>query len=174
MNKLMIFERFMTSSTKEKRQREWIKKQRREQLVGTAIVEREIYLKEEIEALEKQQKVEDLSTEDRKRLEKYTKELKGLDLEWWIHVKDEAKNWHNAPKGPIVRQFKVLTDLQPETLVSNCKLKGGCCNYDCGCCQTPRETSRGSLSDHCSVLYCRCCIRRRGCEEVPSNLIDTY
>jgi hypothetical protein len=174
LNELFSFEDFFISSSKKEIQRKWTKRQDLEQRVGTIICEREIYLKEEIESFEKKLKIQSLSPVDMRNLRDFRKELRDLDLEWWLHTRDNVRGLTEEPKGSIVLRYKLFKDAQSELLVLECQLRGGCCAYSCGCCHTPRECSRGPLLGHCSLDYCGCCTRRRGYEEIPDPRLNTF
>lgn len=42
-----------------------------------------------------------------------------------------------------------------------CMANGGCCEFDCGCCRRPLDTTRDTRTGHCT-MECGCCIRQRG------------
>lgn len=171
---LMDFERWLESSSKYQAQRQWILRQYVEQLTGVGICEREIYLTEEINSLEKEMKTGRLPKTEEQRLEAYKQELKGLDMEWWLHKRAISHNMAHRPKGSRVRRFLHTHELLPEENRKGCRARGGCCNYDCGCCETPRVCSKETLLTHCTAQFCGCCIRRRGSEKIPEVRPGTY
>lgn len=174
LNTLMDFERWLTSPDKSETQRQWIIRHHEELFTGVGICEREIYLREEIGALEKEMKIAGLSETEIQRLEAHKQELNGLDLEWWLHKKAMSNSLVIQPKGSRARRFLHFQDLQPEKARQWCQIRGGCCNFDCGCCETPRVCSRGTLLTHCTGQFCGCCIRRRGTEKIPEVRPTTY
>lgn len=174
LNMLMDFEKWLASSSKKERQFQWILRHHAERLTGVGICEREIYLKEEISSLEKKAKIGSLSETEAQRLEAYEEELKGLDMEWWLHKRAMNDNLDHRPKGSSARRFIHSQELRPEAQRRMCRTRGGCCNYDCGCCETLRVCSRGTLLGHCTGQFCGCCIRRRGSEKIPEVRPATY
>jgi hypothetical protein len=174
LTKLLNFEKRFVSSHSLDSQIKWINRQFQEQLNGVAICEREIYLNEQISALEKQAKGLPLSDDQTQQLKRHEEELRNLDMEWWLHKRTMNRNMVDQPKGPAVRHYAMVDQLWPDLLKIKCKERGGCCNFDCGCCTSPRICSRGALETHCTAVFCGCCIRRRGCEEIPKELPNTY
>lgn len=170
----MDFEKWLASSSKKQAQIQWAYRHHAEQLTGVGICEREIYLKEEISSLEKEMKIACLPETEIQCLEAYKQELKGLDMEWWIHKRAMSDNLAYQPKGSCARRFVHFQELRPEAARRLCRIRGGCCNFDCGCCETPRVCSRGTLLTHCSAQFCGCCIRRRGSEKIAQVRPATY
>lgn len=169
LRKLMSLEyRCLSSPSSRDLQMKWVNRKYQELLKGTTIREREIYLTEEICALEKDGKLHTLSQEKIQRLKGYKEECKNLDLEWWLHIQELKRIQHSQPTGPCVPYFRVIDLVCPWVLKHKFKLRGGCCNFDCGGCTPPRVCSRGTFEGHCSAISCPCCIHRRGCEDVPN------
>ncbi|QKX55612.1 uncharacterized protein TRUGW13939_02708 [Talaromyces rugulosus] len=100
LTKLLNFEKRFVSSHSLDSQLKWINRQFQEQLNGIAICEREIYLNEQISALEKQAKGSPLSDEQTQQLKRHEEELRNLDMEWWLHKRTMSRNMVDQPKGP--------------------------------------------------------------------------
>ena len=139
------------------------------------IVQREIFLEEEIQALRKtlpliadeNGKVKEEKAEAESRLSAFEQELKRLDSEYWEH------KYHLRGLEAFSPTFLFGRALQahrkdPNWYLSDwlrldCAGRGGCCGRDCGCCEKPRGTHRNCDWDrgHCTGA-CGCCIRTKG------------
>jgi hypothetical protein len=77
----------------------------------------------------------------------------------------------SKPRGAYIREFDVRRrrrDYQLKKHKKECRVRGGCCDRDCGCCSRRIEVPRTMVPSkefdkkvHCSV-DCGCCIRSRG------------
>ncbi|CAG8898730.1 unnamed protein product [Penicillium egyptiacum] len=66
--------------------------------------------------------------------------------------------------------------LQKE-LVEDCIGKGGCCSWDCGCCERCRSSAKKGKGIEHRTVECICCIHDRGFEftaEEKKNLDDRF
>jgi hypothetical protein len=162
--KLQLFESHFVSSEE---QRKWINKQNNEMVKAFRLLQREIYLKEELSALTKLQRANSLTEDEEKKLWEWEEELKTFDERFWLLERVIYKGFLAKPKGPLVRAWKIARNdcfYYSEEAKFKCKVNGGCCGYDCGCCQRPLKTTRdarGVSRAHCT-MECGCCIRRRG------------
>lgn len=84
---------------------------------------------------------------------------------WW------TRGWMMGNSGPLARGFQLWRSnnqywyMHP-ILVEDCKVRGGCCGRDCGCClgYQRANSSVGLLgAGHCT-LQCGCCLESRGFE----------
>jgi hypothetical protein len=159
--KLQRFEAHFVSYERDKAQREWMNKQSNEYENCLSLIQREIYLQEELSALIKLQTFTEDEKESIKRLQE---ELETFDERFWLHQRALYKNLVDKPKGPRIRWWYMSGEdffFYSEKRKLECKAKGGCCEYDCGCCRRPLKTIRGSWTGYCT-MECGCCIRRRG------------
>lgn len=156
---------FFVSARKNDEQIRWIDKQNKECWNGLGLVQRNIYLKEELAALEKLREVQLLTTEQKRLIEEWENELETMKERYWLH----QRAWHgglaNQPQSPRIRTWELSKNdffLYSEKSKLLCKARGGCCEFDCGCCRRVLETPSGSrMWGHCT-MDCGCCIRRRG------------
>lgn len=128
------------------------------------IVQREIYLKEEVQALQKALTLT-LSSE-KKAVQKYIlgtyeKELRDLNDQYLRHDKMTWMADVCGPTAALKRAFKAWREDPDwylcEWLRQDCAGRGGCCGRDCGCCEKARDTHRGQNREHCTGA-CGCCI----------------
>jgi hypothetical protein len=159
------FEMHFVSSESKRIQNKWRNRRRKESRKGFSILQREIYLKEEVEALLKVSRIRPLSTEEGTELKAWEKELEGFDQEYWIHKRAWHKLTLEKPKGPWVREwdasYRRSAILSPKQR-SLCIGRGGCCERECGCCERDLKTHREKNKyGHCT-MECGCCIRARG------------
>ena len=140
-----------------------------------SIVQREIYVREEIDALRKAHGDWQITPEgtaveadDKKvvKLGEWEEELRDLEVQY---CQLKRKIWFlrcNLKDGPLRRAF-LDTRKDPNWHFKNswlrqdCAGRGGCCSRDCGCCKRPRNTNRDLDRGHCTV-NCGCCVRNRG------------
>lgn len=138
------------------------------------IVQRETYLKEECERLNKKRKDGALTKPDEEQLECWVSELEDLNREYWRQERQDYLLEPNAPpQGPFRRAFDFthrnpIWHLESPWLRSDCAGRGGCCGRGCGCCERPRSTTRMRHFGHCTAA-CGCCQRARGFELKPGS-----
>lgn len=161
--------RHFTSRANQWKQFKWTNNHSKESWHGIQILQREVYLKEEIAAKEKLLKTQTLTEKEQKTLDGYREELQKVDGEWWLHKRAMGKLVFEKPKGAWIRRYDISVNSHRNGWrESFCKSKGGCCNYDCGCCQKPLSNPRSPKKYHCSE-ECPCCIRRRGFRKIPKD-----
>lgn len=169
--KIQSFLASFTSSTSRQNQLKWCAREWTELWNGFAILQREVYLKEEVAALEKSQKIQHLTEEQRKQLKALKDELQKVDRDWWFHRRDINSSELKKPKGPRIRLWDTQGE-NPKRVETRRKwrmARGGCCDYDCGCCKKVRNEQRSEEFSHCSPEDCGCCIRRRGSRKIPEK-----
>lgn len=148
---------------------------------GRWVVQRERYLHEEVQALEKSLV---LSTDDDKedmgasqrQLDAYKKELQCLNDEYNTLYRQIWQLEGDIPYGVIKRAFRAYRKDHNwylcEWLRQDCAGRGGCCGRGCGCCERSRTTSKkprhGWDHGHCTSA-CGCCIRTLGYPESDIN-----
>lgn len=148
-------------------QKRWIRKKVQLAYNLRHILEREVYVSEQLQALEKTQKTgQKLPEAEQKTMDSYERELKEIKKDFWIGKRDFHQHLQRIPKGPYIRRMDLEIKYERDALAllgeDICKGKGGCCAYGCGCCCKPRESlRRGNGTFHCTN-NCRCCIERRG------------
>lgn len=162
---LRRFEMHFVSHESKMIQYRWRKRCHNENRKGFSILQREIYLKEEVEARVKMSQIRPLTEKESTELRAWRKELEGFDQKYWIH----KRAWHKLnlekPEGPWVREWDASwrreAIFSPEQRLL-CIGRGGCCERDCGCCERDLKTHRGKNKyGHCT-MECGCCIRSRG------------
>jgi len=131
------------------------------QLFATA--QREIFLKEEIERLDKGS-----TGHDQKQLQKWTEELVLLDQEYWRVERILYTAEANGKRGPAKAAYLSLRKrpgwhLDSKWLREDCAKRGGCCGRKCKCCEKPPASHRIRGWGHCTS-QCACCYRHRGFE----------
>jgi hypothetical protein len=160
--KLQHFETHFVSDERNKAQIAWMNKQYKEKRDGFSLVQREIYLQEELSALTK---LQTLTEDEKESIKRWQEELETFDERYWLHGRAFYKNIVDKPKGPWTRWWDMNSKdifLYSQKSKLKCKARGGCCEYDCGCCRRPLKTTRISgWKGHCT-MECGCCIRRRG------------
>lgn len=131
------------------------------------IVQREIYLNEEAQALRKSLELSADGKEVaamRSQLSMYCEELQSLDQKYWDACRLRWKLEGDIPVGSLSRAFKAHRSNPDwylcEWLRQDCAGRGGCCGRDCGCCEKPRPTHRDWNQGHCTSA-CGCCVRTR-------------
>lgn len=143
------------------------------------VVQREIYVQEELKALQKSLVLEELDDKNKRVtkkacLKEYETELENLNNLYWDTVHIAGENMGKMPAGILGRAFKSCrTDPEwylCQWLREDCARRGGCCGRDCGCCERARTTERQWNRGHCT-RECGCCIRnkRRSYEDVDSE-----
>ncbi|KAL1980094.1 hypothetical protein VTN96DRAFT_4655 [Rasamsonia emersonii] len=169
-----------TGSETKTQQKTWIQQYRTEESSCEHLLQRETYLKEEIDALQKLPE-KDLTTDEvAQKLRAREDELARIKQVYWLHRQKLGNLQSGKPQGGAwIREF----DLQQKQRKTRhwkkdreaCELRGGCCDRDCGCCERARKILRpeGKTMEkkkmHCSVA-CGCCVRSRGFEDVDPEL----
>lgn len=115
------------------------------------IIQREIYVQEEIKALQKSLELDEESDKTEKskkkaQLEAYEAHLCGLNRRYWDFRHFSGKFESNMPSGILRRAFKSCRS-DPEWylcswLREDCARRGGCCGRNCGCCEMGLSTNR--------------------------------
>lgn len=141
----------------------WAEKQNEEVDKLFSLLQREIYLKEELHTLKK---LQSFTRDEKKRIKGLEEEIKTFDKQYWLQKRayHRSVSYIGEPKGPLIRYWDMMGDNDSLHSVGTqdfCKANGGCCAYDCGCCQRPLKTARDNMKGHCS-MECGCCIQRRG------------
>ena len=129
------------------------------------ITQREMYLQEEIKALQKSLKLdEDGDKKGKAQLKEYYEtELRSLNETYWDFCQFSGEAEGDMPDGILREAFKSCRS-DPEWylclwLREDCAKRGGCCGRDCGCCEmAPSTTHRQRSRGHCTRA-CGCCIR---------------
>ncbi|KKA22675.1 hypothetical protein T310_3294 [Rasamsonia emersonii CBS 393.64] len=128
---LRDFESHFVSAKRKRAQGDWIRKQNAERRKEFSLLQREIYLKEEVAAYEKQSQIESLTEDKAKTLEKWKKELETFDEQLWLHKRAIYTAELNKPKGPWIRTWEASINdavLYGEKAKLLCKANGGCFN----------------------------------------------
>ena len=126
------------------------------------IVQREIYIQEEIGALKK---LDDTDLTTNPQLSAYETELQRLNTCFWDNRKTIWKLEGNLLTGVVTRAFKTCRS-DPNWYLSawlrrDCAGRGGCRGRQCGCCEKV-GTHRGEQPrGHCTSA-CGYCIRTQG------------
>lgn len=174
INFQVSLESHFRSARKVNQQNQWIQQQNQEERRGFSLVQRRLYLQEEIAALGKlQDQQQPLTAEQQQSLRMWEEELPGFTEEWWHHIRAWYAGLRDKPKGPLIRRWELSIQnyfLYSENSQLRCKANAGCCLYDCGCCKrkldTPWNEGRAGGSKHTRIghctMECGCCIRRRG------------
>ncbi|KAF3396757.1 hypothetical protein DPV78_007405, partial [Talaromyces pinophilus] len=144
----------------------WIDKLVNIELKTMGLVQDEVTTAEIAQNLEKFKKLEgNLIDEDEKILQEARGKLKRYDICWWSNTCLYYRAVFHKSKACYIWQLDLLRNehfrLTEEYTRSACKVLGGCCAYDCGCCYQDRGSSRmpGVLM-HCMIKCC-CWWRRR-------------
>lgn len=130
------------------------------------VVQRELYVQEEIQALSKSP----TSPKDKwlagntehSQLEAYEKEQMQLNTQYWEYLQLSGKLLGEIPSGFFKTAFEAHRNdpywYMNDFLVSDCANRGGCCRFGCGCCYRDRSTRQAWGKGHCTSA-CGCCIR---------------
>jgi hypothetical protein len=161
---LSIVERLEARSST-KKQKDWIQKHTQLYYNISRLVDREIYISEEMRALEKRQEIEQQDMAQ-KQIDDYQKELQEINTSIWFGIRDLHFSKFKEPEGSYLQNIYLVTEHEHKALelfeIKICKSNGGCCAYSCGCCSKPRNSVReGDWKFHCTDA-CGCCVRRRG------------
>ncbi|OJJ33365.1 hypothetical protein ASPWEDRAFT_43432 [Aspergillus wentii DTO 134E9] len=133
------------------------------------ILQREIYLLEEMVELEKVTLPTYKAPGEDARLEQIREELKGIKMRL---VNTAKRFWELDTQNPggvwLLTQGMQSEDVRWKHSQYQCRLRFGCCARGCGCCMKPRRGPPGkeesvlrAYASHCTV-ECGCCIRWRG------------
>jgi hypothetical protein len=162
---LRHFEMHFASTKSRQIQNQWQEKCQREEYRGFSMLQREIYLKEEMAACVKVARLRPLTSGEVADLQAWEEELKEFDQKYWLHTRAWYKLMCEKPKGPSIREWDASSRM--EAMLSTeiryfCTANGGCCGRECGCCERPLKTHREkNRYGHCT-MECGCCIRNRG------------
>jgi hypothetical protein len=164
--KLQRFESHFVSKKRNEAQCAWASNNNKATLNAFSLLQREIYLKEELSALSKLQGTQYFTQDEKERIKRWQEELETFDERHWLHMRAYYEALLNKPKGPWIRYWDISRKEYfyfSEEMVLRCKAKGGCCESDCGCCRRSLKTTRdhNGIRGHCT-MECGCCIRRRG------------
>src|SRR6266487_1200653 len=133
--RLRRFEMHIVCCRSKKRQHRWRNRCYDELGQGVAILQREIYLKEEIEACLKISEIRPLASNEAMQLESWEKELERLNQKYWIHRRAWDQLRLEKPRGPWTREWDASRRreaiLGPKQR-SLCAGRGGCCERECG------------------------------------------
>lgn len=180
---------FFSSKTKEEDEK-WIRDWLEACNNRDRILQRELYLLDELEQLDKK---EDTLFDDEKALCKrkdaLQNDLDKMGRNLWEYKQTCAKLVREIKhRGPWATAHFCTDAFIPHALLReayyDCLLKGGCCARGCGCCWRYRGSNyekasdcwdvaqnRWKFSSHCTA-QCRCCIKYRGFN--PDDKEDGY
>ncbi|OJJ87384.1 uncharacterized protein ASPGLDRAFT_23400 [Aspergillus glaucus CBS 516.65] len=143
------------------------------------IVQREIYLNEEVQALYKSLSLLPPNTdaavsaaaaaaaEAESQLNAHEKELRYLNYVYWAHKRHIWLLEAGTPVSAAGRAYEARRKHIPDWYLSewlrrDCAGRGGCCGRGCECCERARNTRDREWSHgHCTSA-CGCCVRTRG------------
>ncbi|GAD94059.1 hypothetical protein PVAR5_2680 [Paecilomyces variotii No. 5] len=103
--KYIRYIQYLVSYNSEK-SREWCHKFVRTDIYGRWIVQREIFVREEVEALRKATEISPLTAEIVSEIDAYEKELVALNEKYWMYYRKSWLMEQNMPLGPISRAVK--------------------------------------------------------------------
>lgn len=157
--------------------KDWCSRIIRADIKARWIVQREIYLNEEVQALHKSLSLLPLNTDDavsaaaaeaESQLSAYEKELRYLNGIYWAHKQyiwllEAGTPVSAAGRASETRRKHIPDWYLSEWLRRDCAGRGGCCGRRCGCCERARNTKNREWNHgHCTSA-CGCCVRTRGC-----------
>jgi hypothetical protein len=90
-------------------QSKWTRKQNDASLKCHELLQREIYLKEELAALEKLQTIQPLTDNERKSIKRWKNELKTINEQYWVHKRAFNQGLLNKPKGSWIRYWELTS-----------------------------------------------------------------
>lgn len=149
---------------------DWISEHRQEIRRANNIIQREIHVGATSRHYEIQVQHESPPEPSTlKKLQKCDIELKLLNIEYFQHLERIAELMKRKPPGRLVHRYTKGLQHKPKQLWNiertYCRLRGGCCARDCGCCERSWNTIRvpsGKIRYmHCTGS-CGCCTRHRG------------
>jgi hypothetical protein len=126
---------------------------------GLSLVEREIYLKEEIAALEKQRTIDSLMPDREHTLNDWQKELQGTDPIWWFWERNRYKFAVEEPTGRWMCDFNKNfgSAMASKKTQLYCWMRGGCCSKERRT-NRPKMEQLGQYVGRCT-RSCGCCTR---------------
>ncbi|KAL1851518.1 hypothetical protein Plec18167_008711 [Paecilomyces lecythidis] len=149
---------------------DWQKRYQKEEYNGVYILQRELYLNDEVSWYLDEAKQHPLTNEEHQQLREWETELDELDLVWLRHQRMLSQLLREKPHGLFMRRWeKKRQDPNKQWTRESyqCLDKGGCCERNCGCCARPMVTHRLPelyVYVHCTEA-CGCCIRFQEEEE---------
>lgn len=140
------------------------------------ILQREIYLLEERDALKKQACTSNLSRDEKASLTQIKYDLTQVKPHLWKNSQRFVYVKSHLGIGSWLLEFERLSPEEEwESGQHDCAIRLGCCGRDCGCCERPRKGREGQHPSfdrtdysHCTV-ECGCCIRWRGFRHLEKN-----
>lgn len=103
--RLRRFEMHFVSGNSKRMQIKWRQQRYDESRKGFSILQREVFLKEDVEARLKLSRTQPLTDEQAKQLRDWQKELETFDQKYWLHRRALYKLILEKPKGPWVREW---------------------------------------------------------------------
>lgn len=134
--------------------------------------QRETFLSEECQRVQRKAKDGLLTEEDENQLQRWLTELEDLNEAFWRHERQIYLLDLGRYYGPRARAY-YWTRRDPKWhllswLRRDCARRGGCCGRGCGCCERSRSMTRPKCFGHCTAA-CGCCQRSRGFEIKPES-----
>lgn len=151
-----------------KAQTDWLSEYRKEMRGGNKILQREMHLSAKISYLTNLADEQGpLEPSQLNELHECDQELKQLSRDYLQHQQRILDLENSKPPGRLVRDYFTIRHRRPGTLWKaeriQCRLRGGCCARECGCCEqwsAIRDPSGKSRHMHC-IGDCSCCERHR-------------
>lgn len=133
---------------------------------ANALVQREVYLAEEIETLQQGSGLV-LPPATQSTIDQYNKVLNDLSTKLHENWRSHKRLTFESPGGAWIREDERRASAKKQRLGSlACQGRGGCCAFGCGCCEkvrafrdVPKERPTMYLYSHCTI-ECACCHRR--------------
>jgi hypothetical protein len=150
---------------------DWQRRYEQEEHNGTYLIQRELYLNEEVPAYIERAKKQPLTNKEYRQLREWEIELDGFDQIWMRHQRALAQLIQDKPRGMFMKEWEKEhqdSGKQWSKQSYECFDRGGCCERNCGCCARPLVTHRLSelyVYVHCTEA-CGCCIRYQQENEV--------
>lgn len=124
---------------------DWISEHRQEIRRANNIIQREIHVGATSHHYETQVQHESPPEPSTlKKLQKCDIELKLLNIEYFQHLERMAELIKRKPPGQLVHRYTKCLRHKPKQLWNiertYCRLRGGCCARDCGCCERSWHT----------------------------------
>lgn len=176
----ITYKLFSSAKTKQE-DRDWIRKWEREEYNRDKLLQREIYLLEEISALKKKESADHhhhLSETETETLTTMESAILKTRQDLWLHKQAGANLVDNYPivvpgRWTTSQAASCTWKTRRRTAKTAC-FEGGCCERRCGCCRRSRRTDAGKTTicldifsystrflSHCTVER-GCCRRERG------------
>lgn len=172
-----IFKELFVSAKDYKTQNKWLDDWSFVQGRIEHLLQREIYVLEEITSISHRERLVDTGPDEKSladdnrdaTLEAYREELYRISERLRFLESHKGSIACRIPSGHLICRY--LADQRSGNLWEiqrqDCRLRGGCCDRDCGCCDRPRTwptTGQSSWAygakSHCSAA-CGCCVRNR-------------